>query len=85
MARNETNKRNDHSIAEESSNLIVVFERVDALWKSELVEINGTKHFQSAIVMGNELSAIWLLSKNNLKLSGGSAFHAQNYIKASET
>ena len=85
MARNETNKRNDHSIAEESSNLIVVFEHVDTLWKSELVEINGIKHFQGVIVIGIELGAIRLLSKNNLKLSGGSAFHTQNYIKAVKT
>ena len=72
-------------MTEESSDLIVVFEHVDTLWKSELAEINGIKHFQGAIVMGNELSAVWLLSKNNLQLGGSSAFHAQNYIKASET
>lgn len=72
-------------MAEKSSDLVMVFEHVDTLWKSELAEINSIKHFQSAIVMSNELSAVWLLSKNNLQLSGSSAFHAQNYIKASET
>ena len=72
-------------MAEESSNLIVVFEHVDTLRKSELAEINGTKHFQAVIVIDIELSAVWLLSKNNLQLGGSSAFHAQNYIKAAKT
>ena len=72
-------------MAEKSSDLIAVFEHVDTLWKSELAEINGIKHFQGVIVMGNELNAVWFLSKNNLQLSGSSAFHAQNYIKAAKT
>ena len=83
MARNETNKRNDHPIAEESSNLIVVFEHVDTLWKSELAEVKDIKCFQSAVVIDTELSAVWLLCKDNLQLGGCVvAFHAQNYIKA---
>ncbi len=86
MARNQTNQRNDHSIAEESSNLIVVFEHIDTLWKSELAEVKDIKNFQSAVVMDIELSAIWLLCKDNLHLSGYVVdFHAQNYIKAART
>ena len=72
-------------MAEESSNLMMVFEHVDTLWKSELAEINGIKNFQGAMVMGNELSAVWLLSNDNLQLGGSSAFHAQNHIKAAKT
>ena len=72
-------------MAEESSNLIVVFEHVDALWKSELAEIKDIKHFQGAIVTDTELSAARLLCKDNLHLSGCVvAFHAQNYIKAKQ-
>ena len=72
-------------MAEESGDLIMVFEHVDTLWKSELAEINSIKNFQGVIIMGNELNAVWLLSKNNLQLGGSSAFHAQNHIKAAKT
>lgn len=73
-------------MAEKSSNLIVVFKHVDTLWKSELAEVKDIKHFQSAVVMDIELSAVRLLSKDNLHLGGCVvAFHAQNYIKAART
>ena len=72
-------------MAEKSSDLIAIFKHVDTLWKSEIAEINGTKHFQAVIVIDIELSAVWLLSKNNLQLGGSSTFHAQNYIKAAKT
>ena len=72
-------------MTEESSDLIVVFEHVDTLRKRELAEIDGIKHFQSAIVTNTELSAARLLCNDNLQLSVGVAFHAQNHIKAVKT
>lgn len=72
-------------MAEKSSDLIAVFEHVDTLWKSELAEIDGIKHFQSAVVTNTELNAARLLCNDNLRLSVGVAFHAQNHIKAVKT
>lgn len=85
MARNETNQWNDHSMAEKSSNLIVVFKYVDTWWKSEIAEIKDIKHFQGVIVIDTEFGAARLLCKDNLHLGGCIvAFHAQNYIKAKQ-